>query len=346
MRRSIVLSASIALIGASFAPVHVMAAAKPAKYVDPCAKSSSEVLRAKGSMGRLILQRAAIGGLAAAGLQMLAGGKSNGKDRNRVLQAAVAGAAVGAAAGYVEAKVRQSADVRALAGSVNQDAAAANVEAARALRAFAETRVCRISAATAIKSSLERGEISRELAVTRLSEHRAKLEKEVAAVEQFATDYDNAMDGFKAAAGHIAAGKPQDMAYVAQLGPAAAGSAPKPAPLATARSAANVRGAAAPSGPIVGALVAGESVELISSPNPAWHEVRLANGAKGFVSAKLLSKPPAPPPPPKIDLAKVSEEARTVTQPLFEGVEKRGALQGEIKQARSDMANATFDLAA
>lgn len=342
MRPKIALLASVTLVGAPLAPTPTFAAAKPVKFVDPCAKSSTELLRAKGSMSRLILGRAALGGLAAAGLQMFSGEK----DHKKVMQAAVAGAAVGAAAGYLEAKVRQNADVKALAGSVNQDAAAANAEAARALRAFADTRTCRIRAAAEIKTSVEREELSREIAVSRLLDHRARLEKEIAAIEQFAADYDNAMDGFRAAAGHIAAGKPQDLAYVAQLGPPKSAEAVKAPPLATARSAANVRGAAAPNGPIVGALVQGESVELISTTNPAWHEVRLANGAKGFVSAKLLAAPAKPPPPPKVDLAKVSEEVRTVGQPLFEGVEKRGALQGEIKQARSDMTNATFDLAA
>ncbi len=343
MRKIITLCASLALAGSGLSAPYAAAAPKAAKYVDPCAKPSSELLKAKGSVGRLMLQRAAIGGLAAAGFQMLTGDG----DRKKVLKAAIVGTAAGAAVGYVEAKVRQNADVKALAGSVNQDAAAANAEAARALRAFSEVRACRTQAALQIKGSLDRGEIDRDLAATRLADHRARLEKEIAAAEQFAADYGNALDGFRAAAGHLAEGKPQDQAYVAQFGPpASTETAVKPTPLATAKSVARVRGAAAPNGAVVGTLAVGESVELISTENAAWHEVRLASGAKGFVSSKLLNTPPPPPPPPKIDLAKVSEEVRTVGQPLFEGVEKRGALNGEIKQAKADTTNATFELSA
>lgn len=341
VRAAISLCVSLAVAILALPPVAI-AAPKAPKYADPCAASSKELQGAKGSVSRLIFQRAVVGGLAAAGLMML----SRDANKKKVVTAAVTGAAVGAAAGYVESKMRQNADVKALAGSVYQDIAGTNAEAAKALRAFSQARACRIQAATDIKAALERGEIDRETAQARLIAQRAGLEKDVAAAEQFAADYDRAMDGFRAAAGHLAEGKPDDIAYVAQFGGASDEPKTKPPPLVTARSAVKVRGAAAPNGQIVATLASGDSAELISTVNPAWHEVRLSNGAKGFVSSKLVSKPPNPPPPPKINLAKVSDEVRTVGQPLFEGVEKRGALDGEIKLARSNMSNATFDLAA
>lgn len=340
MRVLLATIACASLVGGSLPPAPALAAPKKDKFPDPCSAASNELQKSKGSVARLILGRAAIGGLLGAGARLLVDRDASSKD---VLKSAIGGAIIGGFTGYLEAKKRQNADVKALAGSVYQDAAASNAEAARALRAFGQVRICRLQTAAQIKAALGRGEITEDVARSRLIGQKALLEKDVAAIEQFAADYDKALDSFRSVAGYLAESRPEDQAYVEQFGPA-----PKATPtltLVTAKSAANVRSLASTSGAIVGKLAAGEKAELVATPDPAWREIRLASGQKGFVSAKLLSAPPGSQPTTRrVDLARVSEEVRTVGQPLFEGVEKRSALDSEIQLARANVESSTFEL--
>lgn len=307
------------------------------KFVDPCETPSKTLLHAQGSTGRLITGRALLGGVLGAGVGML-----TSKDKGRgAITGAIAGAGLGAASGYLEAKRRAFNDRNALAGSVYQDIANSNAEAARALRAFTEVRTCRVAAAAAIKVSLEHGQIDRDTATAQLAEHRKRFEREIAAAEKFAKGYDDDLGHFREAAGFLAEGRIEDQAYLAQLAPGPA--PPPPADLVSARVALTVRESASFKSAAVGKLARGESAEVIDASDPQWRQLRLSNGTKGFVQTRsVIAK--THPAPPRIDMAKVSPEVRSVSQPLFEGVEKRDALDSQIKLAHADTANATFTL--
>lgn len=316
------------------------AASKPKKWADPCAEASRQLQSSKGSVARLIFGRAALGSLVGAGGRLLFDKNASTED---VVKSAVAGGIVGASSGYWESKRRQNADVSALAGSVYQDAAKSNAEAARALRAFSEVRTCRLKAAVQVKQAYERGEIDETTARARLKDMKGRLEKDVKAAEEFAEDYDQALDSFRVVAGNLAGDKPADKAYVAQFGKV--GSSPPAVTMISAKSAVNVRGAASAAGPVVGKLAAGEAVEFIAQTDASWTEVRLASGSTGFVATRYVTSPDdGKPTVRKVNLDKVSPEVKTVGQPLFEGVEKRGALDSEIKLAKANVSGSTFEL--
>jgi hypothetical protein len=81
------------------------------------------------------------------------------------------------------------------------------------------------------------------------------------------------------------------------FGPAAAADEVSPSPRVATRL--NVRAKPAAGSPVVGALRPGEKAALVAT-RAGWHEVRLAGGATGFVSADWVEvlAAPAPPAPP------------------------------------------------
>lgn len=314
------------------------ATAKKNEFVDQCAGSSKELKDAEGSVTRLFVGRSLLG----AALGLTVGLIASGGKKDDAARGALVGAAAGAASAYLETKKRANSDRAALAGSVYEDAARSNVEAARALRAFSQIRTCRIAEAGRIKAAAQRGEMTREAATEQLAEHRRRFEKEIKLAEKFAKNYGEALANFRSAAGYLAEGRPEDVAYLEQMGPKPAPAAPPP-PLYVATAAAVVRAEASPKGATLSKLARGESVELLANPSPAWRQIRRSDGTRGFVAARYLVES-APAGPPRVNLARVSPEVRTLAQPMFEGMEKRGAFEAELQVANRAAADATFSL--
>jgi hypothetical protein len=312
--------------------------AKKSSFTDPCAAASKDLKTAEGSVSRLFVERSLIGGILGAGAGLLlTKGSTEG-----ALKGALVGVAAGAGSAYLESKKRANSDRRALAGSVYEDVANANAEAARGLRAFSQARNCRVTEALRIKAAVGRGELSREAATSQLAEHKKRLERDIKLAEKFAKSYDDALVQFRSAAGFLAEGRPDDQLYLEQFAPAKAAAAPPPAIL-TAKTALTVRSAASVKAAAVSKLARGEAVELLSAQPGGWHEIRRSDGSKGFVAARFLTAS-ASTGPARVNLSRVSPEVRTVAQPMFEGMEKRGALDAELRVARANTSNATFSL--
>jgi uncharacterized protein YgiM (DUF1202 family) len=317
---------------------HNAANAKKNSFVDSCAAASKELKNAEGSVSRLFVERSLIGGILGAGAGLLL---SKNKTEG-ALKGALIGAAAGAGSAYLESKKRASSDRRALAGSVYEDVANANAEAARALRAFTQARSCRVAEALRIKGAVGRGELTRQVGTAQLAEHKKRLERDIKLAEKFAKDYEDALGNFRAAAGYLADGRPDDQQYLEQFAPAQAPAAVAPA-IYTAKTALTVRASASTKAAAVSTLTRGESVELLSQQPGGWHEIRRSDGSKGFVSARYLVAG-ASSGPVRVNLSKVSAEVRTVAQPMFEGMEKRGAIDAELRVARASASNETFTL--
>jgi uncharacterized protein YgiM (DUF1202 family) len=315
------------------------------KFVDSCAKLSKELKGAKGSGKKLTIGRSILGGIVGATAGALLASK---EDRGTaILAGAALGATAGAASAYIERKRREHADRRALAGSIYEDIAANNADAARALRAFSEVRRCRADSAARIKADVTANKLSAESGRDFLARHKELLEKDIAQAEKYTSDFDQAMEQFRGAAGFLAEGNANDQAYLTQR----SGNLPPPPvappPIATAKAMVNMRGAPSTKGAILGKLAKGEAVELVGGPAAGWQQVRTGDGQVGHVLATNLTAPKkeATPAAPKINLAAVTPEVRTVTQPLYEGVEKRREMDAELQLARASTANETFTLA-
>lgn len=329
--------------------VAVPAQASPRdKFVDSCAKLSKELKGAKGSGTRLTVGRSILGGVLGAATGALLSSK---EDRGKAMVAGAAlGATAGAASAYVERKRREHADRRALAGSIYEDIAQNNADAARALRAFSQVRVCRADAAAKIKADVDGGRLKAESGRDFLAKHKALLEKDIAQAEKYTSDFDEAMEQFRGAAGFLAEGNTHDQAYIAQM-PGAAPPLPPaaaPPPIGKAKMVINLRSEPSTKGAVLGKLAKGEAVEMVGEAKGGWQQVRTGDGHRGFVLASNLSpleKKNKAPAAPKINLAAVSPEVRTVTQPLFEGVEKRREMDAELQLAKASTTNETFTLA-
>jgi uncharacterized protein YgiM (DUF1202 family) len=311
---------------------------KKNSFVDPCASASKELKTAEGSVSRLFVERSLIGGILGAGAGLLL---SKGTTEG-ALKGALIGAAAGAASAYLESKKRASSDRRALAGSVYQDVANANSEAARALRSFTQARNCRVGEALRIKGTVARGELTREAGTAQLAEHKKRLERDIKLAEKFAKDYEDALGNFRTAAGYLAEGRSNDQLYLEQFTPAQSAVAPPPA-IYAATTALTVRTSASAKAAAVSKLSRGESVELLSQQPGGWHEIRRSDGSRGFVASRYLAAA-APSAPARVRLSQVSPEVRTVAQPMFEGMEKRGAIDAELRVARANASNETFSL--
>jgi hypothetical protein len=314
------------------------AEAKKSSFTDSCAAASKDLKTAEGSVSRLFVERSLIGGILGAGAGLLL---SKGSTEGAV-KGALVGIAAGAGSAYLESKKRANSDRRALAGSVYEDVANANAEAARGLRAFSQARSCRVTEALRIKGAAARGELTREAATSQLAEHKKRLERDIKLAEKFAKSYDDALVQFRNAAGFLAEGRPDDQLYLERFAPARTAAAPPPAIL-TAKTALTVRSGASVKAAAVSKLARGEAVELLSTQPGGWHEIRRSDGTKGFVAARFLAASAANG-PPQVNLARVSPEVRTVAQPMFEGMEKRGALDAELRVARANTSNETFSL--
>jgi hypothetical protein len=248
---------------------------------------------------------------------------------------AAAGAALGGTSGYLEAKKRAAADRRALVGSVYEDMGRSNQEAARALAAFIEARTCRFDAAKEIRARLASGRIDRNKAEDLLEEHKKRLAKDIANAERFSKDYGDSLTQFRSAADLVSEPAKKDQSYLKQLD----GIDEPPEPT-TVSMAANLRGSASAKAKVVGKLTSGEEVEVVGEAKGGWTQVRREDGKTGFVSSRLIrggGKPKV------VRLSEVSQDLRTIAQPLTEGVEKRRAIDAEVKTARAQ-SNETFDL--
>lgn len=316
-------------------------AAGKVRFVDSCTKMSKELKQAKGASGRMIVSRSILGGiLGAAAGALISDKKSKGEG---ILVGAAAGASLGAATGYIEEKRREHSDRAALAGSIYEDAAKNNAEAARALRAFSDVRRCRADAAMKIKAEVQSGKLDDVAARDFLGRHKLLLENDIAQAEYYTTNFDQAMEKFRGAAGFLAEGNPNDQAYVANL-PGASVPPPAPPPIAKSRIATALRDKATVKSAVVGKLGKGESVELTGAPEAGWQQVRTGDGRTGYALANTLVVQPGPA-KPKVNLGAVSAEVRTVSQPLYEGVEKRREIDAELQLAKVSTANETFILA-
>ncbi|KSB88671.1 hypothetical protein AS593_19740 [Caulobacter vibrioides] len=323
---------------------------------DACAVASKELQGAKGAVTRTVISRGVLGAALGAGATLLTKRDAKASD---VAKGAAGGALIGAGVGYLEAKRQQAQDAQALAGSIYQDMAASNGEAARALRAFTQARGCRLQQAQLIKTAHQSGRLDAETAQKQLTDQRLKLELDIQQVQKFLTDYDRTMDDFESAAGYLAQGRETDLAYVGGLKSRrnalimrdTALVAPPPTPRLKAQGAVNVREKPDAASAKIGALAAGQLVdEVVEDETKAgWRKIKLADGRTGYVTeARVRPAEPAQepvkkdPPLPKADA--LSPEMRFVAAPMFEGVEKRSALSTEIKAAQADSAGATFTL--
>jgi hypothetical protein len=146
---------------------------------DICYSARSELRQSEHYYAQSIIQGAAVGGVAGAGLGALTAAISGGNVGSAALIGGLSGAVVGGAGGYYLAKQKDISDEQSLAASVRGDILAENGEIDRTAVAFARLRDCRFAAAERIKAEYKASHITRDIAVKQLDDLKRQFDEDI-----------------------------------------------------------------------------------------------------------------------------------------------------------------------
>ncbi|HYD99991.1 MAG TPA: SH3 domain-containing protein, partial [Alphaproteobacteria bacterium] len=262
-----------------------------------------------------------------------------------------AGAAVGGIGAYYLAKQNATSNPAELTQSIYSDVNAENQQLDRVTDIFRRLRSCRIATAQGIKTDFQQGRLPRDQASVKLAAVRALYQEDIQFTEALGGRIGERSDGYKFASDELLKTDPNAAQTLAAR---RAAEPPMPAmglgggPVYEANTAANVREAANANAKRVAGLAKGEQVVVLEG-GKEWSRIRLANGATGYVSSRLINPPgqaprpsqqaarPAPTKPPPMDVAGVAQ--LTESNQL-----KRRGLESEVATAKSEVASAAFTL--
>jgi hypothetical protein len=146
---------------------------------DLCYTSRNDLRQSEHYYAESIVQGAAVGGAAGAGLGALTAVISGGDIGTAALIGGLSGAVAGGVGGYYLAKQKDISDEQALASSVRSDILVENGEIDRTAVAFARLRDCRFAAAERIKSEYKSARITQDTAVKQLGELRLHFDEDI-----------------------------------------------------------------------------------------------------------------------------------------------------------------------
>jgi outer membrane lipoprotein SlyB len=146
---------------------------------DICYSSRGELRQSEHYYAKSIVQGAAIGGAAGAGLGALTAAISGGNVGSAALIGGISGAVVGGAGGYYLAKQKDISDEQSLTASVRGDILAENGEIDRTAVAFARLRDCRFAAAERVKSEFKASHITKDMAVKQLDDLKRQFDEDI-----------------------------------------------------------------------------------------------------------------------------------------------------------------------
>ena len=146
---------------------------------DICYTSRNDLRQSEHYYAQSIVQGAAVGGAAGAGLGALTAVISGGDIGTGALIGGLSGVVVGGVGGYYLAKQKDISDEQSLVASVRSDILAENGEIDRTAVAFAKLRDCRFAAAERIKSEFKAARITRDVAVKQLDELKLQFDEDI-----------------------------------------------------------------------------------------------------------------------------------------------------------------------
>jgi outer membrane lipoprotein SlyB len=146
---------------------------------DICYSARGELRQSEHYYAQSIIQGAAVGGVAGAGLGALTAAISGGNIGSAALIGGLSGAVVGGAGGYYLAKQKDISDEQSLAASVRGDILAENGQIDRTAVAFARLRDCRFAAAERIKAEYKASHITKDIAVKQLDDLKRQFDEDI-----------------------------------------------------------------------------------------------------------------------------------------------------------------------
>jgi len=164
---------------------------------DLCYTSRNELRQSEHYYAESIVQGAAVGGAAGAGLGALTAVISGGDIGTAALIGGLSGAVAGGVGGYYLAKQKDISDEQSLATSVRSDILAENGEIDRTAVAFARLRDCRFAAAERIKSEYKSARITRDTAVKQLGELKLQFDEDIKISQELGLKMGNRLTEFQ-----------------------------------------------------------------------------------------------------------------------------------------------------
>ncbi len=146
---------------------------------DICYTSRNDLRQSEHYYAQSIVEGAAMGGAAGAGLGALAAAINGGDIGSAALIGGLSGMVAGGVGGYYLAKQKDISDEQTLAASVRGDILAENSEIDRTAVVFAKLRDCRFAAAERIKAEYKAGRITRDIAVIKLDELKHQFDEDI-----------------------------------------------------------------------------------------------------------------------------------------------------------------------
>ncbi|MCX7102532.1 MAG: hypothetical protein NTX38_13880 [Methylobacter sp.] len=146
---------------------------------DLCYLSRNELRQSEHYYAKSIVQGAAVGGAAGAGLGALTAAISGADVGTAALIGGLSGAVVGGVGGYYLAKQKDISDEQSLAVSVRSDILAENGQIDRTAVAFVRLRDCRFAGAERIKAEYKAAHITREAALKQLDELKSQFDEDI-----------------------------------------------------------------------------------------------------------------------------------------------------------------------